>query len=337
VILNSKKVLWIDYIRAFATILVILLHTTAPYLYKLNEINLSSWLIADYIDSFTRVSVPLFFMISGFLFFGDKKPKAKNYIKIYLSITFYSLISLIYMYIYQDISIYKYLKNIPFNPIFYHLWFFYTIFIIYIIANFIQIRAINTKHISILLFTIFIILNPTLSDITNLLIGVKLISSFQIDGEIIFYLLYAIFGAILGNIEFKNRFIHNITPLIYIISSIAIGYITSIISLDIGEFNSIFYKYNSIFVAIGAISIFISIKIHYKKLYILDKPIKIIAAYSLPIYGVHAIVLDYIYKNGYRDFNNPSIDIISTFTITIIITLIISMIIKKLDRYNFVS
>ncbi|MFX4994063.1 acyltransferase family protein, partial [Acinetobacter baumannii] len=75
-----------------ACCMVILLHTAAEYVLKSNN---TDWLIANVVDSFTRVCVPLFFMISGYLFFSNKTVKIKNFIKILTALTFYSFIAFI--------------------------------------------------------------------------------------------------------------------------------------------------------------------------------------------------------------------------------------------------
>ena len=72
--MNAQREIWLDFLRAIACILVVLLHTSAPYLYKIQTIPMRSWHVGNYVDSFTRISVPLFFMISGYLFFGEKRP-----------------------------------------------------------------------------------------------------------------------------------------------------------------------------------------------------------------------------------------------------------------------
>ena len=64
-----NKILWLDYVRAIACCMVVLLHTAAEYVLKSEGVN---WNFANLVDSFTRVCVPLFFMISGYLFFRKK-------------------------------------------------------------------------------------------------------------------------------------------------------------------------------------------------------------------------------------------------------------------------
>ena len=57
----------INYIRAIATIAVIFLHVSSDVLYEFKSIPIRVWWIGNIYDSLVRVSVPLFFMISGAL------------------------------------------------------------------------------------------------------------------------------------------------------------------------------------------------------------------------------------------------------------------------------
>lgn len=329
---------WLDYLRAIAAMLVVLLHTAAPYLYKYNNIDLSSWNVGNYVDSFTRISVPLFFMISGFLFFREKSPKLKHFIRIIAALFFYSALCLLYIKFYRGGSISDLAKDILFKPVFYHLWFFYTITLIYLLAIFFTIRQVKLSHALILFFITFVVLNPQLAKLTNFL-DYTYVSRLRLDGNLLYFLLYAVFGAILGNtIEIKNIYRWaNIAPIIYVITSLLIGYGTYVLSVDANRFVSTMYSYNGVLVSLGAISVFIFIRAYHEKLSPLSAPLNIISQNSLAIYGVHALILDYIARSGYRNYNNPLADILLVFSVTLILSLVIGVIIKRFDKKNLVT
>ncbi|EPF6161045.1 acyltransferase family protein, partial [Citrobacter sedlakii] len=94
----SKRIIWIDNIRAIGCVLVILLHVSAYHLYKVKETSSFDWLFSDIVDSFTRVCVPLFFMISGFIFMKNKEVKFKNIFKLIANLILYSIISYVYLF-----------------------------------------------------------------------------------------------------------------------------------------------------------------------------------------------------------------------------------------------
>lgn len=334
----GNRYTWLDYIRAIAALLVVLLHTAAPYLYEMENISLSTWNVGNYVDSFTRISVPLFFMISGFIFFREKSPRLKHFIRIFSALLFYSVISLIYIKFYRGSSISGLTKDILIKPVFYHLWFFYAIVLLYVMAMFITIRNVTYAHALGLFAILFIALNPRLKDIT-IFYGFSFSSYLQIEGNIIYYFLYAIFGAMLGITDkIKNPLLINCAPLaVYIVTSLCIGYGTYVASVSANKFCSPLYNNNGILVALGAVSIFLYIKDNHEKLSILNTPLTIISKNSLAIYGVHALILDAIYSSGYRDYSNPLVDIPLVFSVALMSSLIIGIIIKRFDKKNLVT
>lgn len=60
--MNRKKFAYLDYLRVFSMICVIIMHVSASALSK--EIN-TTWQILNIFTSFSFIAVPLFFMISG--------------------------------------------------------------------------------------------------------------------------------------------------------------------------------------------------------------------------------------------------------------------------------
>lgn len=70
----TNKIGWIDNLRAVACIMVVMIHATTYSLTSGSSVGEFSWDIANLLNSASRVGVPLFFMISGYLFFGEKVP-----------------------------------------------------------------------------------------------------------------------------------------------------------------------------------------------------------------------------------------------------------------------
>jgi len=58
---------WVDLIRVVAIYLVVVVHVSGQLTNIWGEIPNSQWLIADIYGGIARISVPLFFMISGYL------------------------------------------------------------------------------------------------------------------------------------------------------------------------------------------------------------------------------------------------------------------------------
>lgn len=65
----QPKIYWIDNLRGIACLMVVMIHTTTWYVINAHSVSPITWDIANVLNSASRVSVPLFFMISGYLFF----------------------------------------------------------------------------------------------------------------------------------------------------------------------------------------------------------------------------------------------------------------------------
>ena len=68
----QEKIHWITHLRGIACLMVVMIHSTTWYITHPHAISLLEWDLANILNSASRVSVPLFFMISGYLFFGQR-------------------------------------------------------------------------------------------------------------------------------------------------------------------------------------------------------------------------------------------------------------------------
>ena len=98
----QSKINWIDNLRGIACLMVVMIHTTTWYVTNAHSISPVNWDVANILNSASRVSVPLFFMISGFLFFGERSAQPRHFIRIVSCLLFYSAISLLYMVFLRD-------------------------------------------------------------------------------------------------------------------------------------------------------------------------------------------------------------------------------------------
>lgn len=74
---SPKRDFSLNLARAYAIVLVIIIHTTGPYLIK-EKASSSVWGLCCIFDSFSRCSVPIFLMISGLLLLsGESMPVGK--------------------------------------------------------------------------------------------------------------------------------------------------------------------------------------------------------------------------------------------------------------------
>ena len=155
-----SKINWIDNLRGIACLMVVMIHTTTWYVTNAHSISPVNWDIANILNSASRVSVPLFFMISGFLFFGERSAQPRHFIRIAACLGFYSAVALIYITLFTSISPGLSLKYLLQKPVFYHLWFFFAIIVIYLVSPLIQVKNVSEKMLLALMVVIGIIANP---------------------------------------------------------------------------------------------------------------------------------------------------------------------------------
>ena len=62
-----QRAAYLDFLRCFAIFSVLLLHTLVPVVTNTGVYGAPSWKLCVALDALTRVGVPLFFMLSGYL------------------------------------------------------------------------------------------------------------------------------------------------------------------------------------------------------------------------------------------------------------------------------
>ncbi|EPF6160739.1 acyltransferase family protein, partial [Citrobacter sedlakii] len=175
--------------------------------------------------------------------------------------------------------------------------------------------------------------NGKTSSFTSLFFGVGYYGSFVTNDDLPFYLIYAGLGAILGDAKI-NATKRNYLVVVYIFISLVTAYLTYLISTKNGKFTESFFTYSSVLVMWASAVLFIYIKD-------IDRPVfgpitNTIAGATLPIYGLHPLVLEYLITNNFRLSSAP-LDIILVSSFTFLVCLIIGIIINKLDRWRFLS
>lgn len=333
--MESARTLWIDNARAAACIMVVALHAAAPYLYKFNLISSSEWIFANIVDSFSRAGVPVFFMISGYFFLGDAAPKKKNFVRIFSALAFYSLVALAYRWsIGRDLSI-KNIISIAVTPAFYHLWFFYAIITVYLLMSVVRIREGGVWTIAVIIAAM-LVLNPSIFEITALL-GQAYEESAPgfLDGNIIYYLGYALIGGCFRQINERPRlpYLGLFLISLYFVTSVGIAALTFSKSNEASSFVSTFYEYSNNLVVIQSISLFGAIH-QSRSVWPLSQ---VVSTLSLTIYGLHAFVLDARYGLGILDSDlSVFFALPAAFIIALLASAAFGLAISRVDRKKLV-
>lgn len=348
----TGKLLWADNIRFFATIGVIILHTSSSGLYLFATIPTIQWGILDVVDSAMRCCVPLFVMLSGALLLRQDKqlvPYLKNrFWRIIVPFLFWALVYCVvyiasiwtkidgekavatFVEILKDVFFYKGL----FRMQAFHFWYVYMIIglflVVPILRRWIKYATKKEMRYFLLLWAISLILLP-MAD-----------ASFKPTIDITFfsgYIGYFIVGYYLSETDFDSKLLNtkSLTVIILLLVMLTAGGTYYLTSME-GSLNQEFFKYLSPNIVLLSIAVFLCLKqLRIKNNRLLGWMV-ILNKYSFGIYLVHIIVLRILNNIGINwSFIHPLIGIPLTAGIAFISSFTIIFILNKLPLGKHIS
>lgn len=336
----KEKLIWLDNLRVISTIAVIVLHVSAPILYKYGEISDKDWIIANVYDGMVRFCVPVFFMLSGALLLSKDYELSyffkKRFWRILPPLIFWSLIYIFYDYIligeksFTPIEFIKMIIRNLFNGSQFHLWFVYTLLGLYLLIPILRKWIKNSNNNDIVYFIIiwFITIIYSLPYFKMYLPKIPLTN---FTG----YVGYMILGYYLSNLTIKNKYI----PIIFTLIGITITIFgTYYLTVRNNEFSGYFYGYLTPNVILSSVGIFLLFKKYRIENSIMKKIISFLSDESFGIYLVHILILTLLNNIGINwTFTNPIISIPITALICIILSSLIIYLIRKIKYGKYIS
>lgn len=329
----ASKISWIDNLRGIACLMVVMIHTTSGYITDAQSISLLNWNIANVLNSASRVSVPLFFMISGYLFFGERSAQPRHFLRIALCLLFYSTVGLLYITLFTSINSELSLRNVLQKPVFYHLWFFFAIVVIYLVSPLIQVKNVSGKMLLALMVVLGILANPNTVPLKAG--GVEWLPvNLYIAGDTFYYVLYGLLGRAIGTMDTDKKYLSWICGALFVIAVVIISRGTLYELQWRGDFADTWYVYCGPMVFICAVSLLTLVK---NRLNTRPLPgLGLISRHSLGIYGFHALVIHALRAQDV-ELPWPVPDIVWVFSVTVVISLLLSMALQRVDTRRFVS
>ena len=339
--MEQQRKEYLDVLRALATIGVIIIHVSSNNWF--GYIGSFNWMIFTVYEGITRVSVPIFFMISGSLLLSKTYTIKKLYLNKILKLVFFLLVwSLVYkiMNLPEGTNILQRLfialEEIINGNTQTHLWFIYAITGLYIITPALSV-FVNNCNRNILLYTIIIcfILGSfcdftsqfqSLSFFTNNLNKIK-------SGYAIGYIGYYLLGYYLDKLEFNDvkKYILYILGIVSTILTIGLV-IRDCITYQ--NFVERFWSYSMPFIVLSSCAWFIFIKNISSKLNrVILNILADISAKSLGIYAVHFLFIILFWQHGFTTFLFNGI--ISVPVISMVVfacSYIVSTIVRKIPK-----
>jgi len=341
----------IDIIRISAIILVIVLHTIILATNKSNLFVLRLDYFLEPFKAFSRVSVPIFFMISGFLLLGKKQSTKLNFKRIYkrllIPFVFFTLLNSVYSLIFiHNMDYYKSILNQFVKISEYlgsHLWFLLVLSFLYLFNPFLQQIFSNydknrsykkIKWITAIAF-LYTLLTGVIIYPLNQKFGLSF-NNFTIWPSYLFFYLY---GGLLRKevLVIKNLKVSALIIIIGLLSIISFDYIS--ISFKLRGIDFLFSDYSVnylsipvILTSIGFINFILSYQFNFNKSK--KEIIKIISNYTFGVYLVHIYLLEIINIVFIKQGIAHSINIYFKTIIYLILTIFLSYLLVYIIKRN---
>jgi len=327
----QKKIQYLDSLRIFATLCVILLHCINPYFTNVALFSTKTWWVCNLLNSVTRTGVPLFFMISGFLLLTDEKTLnfadfyKRRLKKIIVPFFVWDVIYYVINRTSAGLSVFSldFFKELFVSGSEYHLWFVYTLTGIYLFLPFMK-RILDGCTLKqslwlLVLVTFASTLRPFFNTVTPFYVYL-----FEpiMDGYFGFFIL----GYVLGKYDIPAK----VRTLVYAggVAGFVLGVCGNYALSSPDSLNLFFnggYQINHFLCAAAVFVIFR----HFKKI---QNPalVKVISSFSsltFEIYLIHVLVLTKLYEH--LALFSPSAEIVVFFFLTLVISTAAAFVISK--------
>lgn len=337
--IDNNRIVWVDLIKTLAIIMVILLHSIAPSFYKYSSIPFSkSFILSNLIDSFCRVAVPLFILISGFLALKGNVPIEKLWSKIKRLLIPLIFWSILYKYwiLYNNnetFNIFSVLESILRKPAIYHLGFTYYMLGVYLLLPILSL-IVNEMLKNTKFACYFLILWFAINSI-NYYYVFLIINWIEIN-NFLNYSGYAVLGAYLIRKNIGLKLPRYYWLILFLLGSSVTFIITWILNINSGNADETAYWYLSPNVVIAAIGMFLALQnINTPAQY--NKLLSCISDNCFLIFFIHVWILDRLQYLISNFFSNdimiyPVVDSLILSIATFIISLLISMIMRLIPH-----
>lgn len=308
---SSQRVIYLDFLRVFATFSVIILHTAAQNWQEV-DVHSFEWNCFNTWDSIVRWTIPVFVMISGALFLNPeremsiKKLYGKNILRIITAFLFWSAVYTLRVW-YSNPQVQRIDLFTTFMQGHYHMWFLFMIVGLYIITP--AVRRITSdekvmKYFLVISF-IFTIAVSSIETLAGALLTIYPENHWSVINDaftsdinamsVTFpygYVFYFVLGYYLSKHDFSKRD----RKIIYMLGVAGFALtilLTDFISVKLGKPTGTFYDNNSLNVFLESVVIFVFFK--YRKLPASGKTVQFITMlsnWSFGVYLIHALILE---------------------------------------------
>lgn len=303
----------------------------------MNDTSYKYWDFLNVIESFTRMSVPLFIMITGYLLIREGEGfsmSMRRARRLAITLIFWSAI----YYTYRTFgnmtltSVIDFIGMLTRNQIFYHLWYLYAAIGFVIIIPVLSGFFYSYKKSEVIAFSL-IWLMALFFGLINIQFNLGFNINWTFQTQLFSGLsVYLLLGRLLKEYKCTNRVIMIIAAILLIISVLTTAYITKLISPYGGPVNQLFYDNSSLFICISAISFMFLCMNARASNKILKNVVAVASPCTLGIYLIHPLLID-LFRIHILDANNihPTAFVVTTMSILIFsLSFIIVFVLRKI-------
>lgn len=327
----SKRAAWADLCRVVAMFGVVLIHSCGATFYQYGKVPIGDWLAANFLDSMSRCSVPLFVMISGAMLLkrGGQIYTLVNLVQRINKVLFPLLTwsALFLLYVSHNSGAQVDWWSVTRQPAMYHLWFVYMIIGIYMMLPICQAifnTILEREDLKKYLFMLWVIITCIpLYQPLPLLSVIQLSNFFGYGG-------YFLIGALIASSS-KDRISTLMWFLIFVISVLVTFALTWIFSERASAPVETAYQYFSPNVLVSTVAAFILI-MRTKVSGRVANNLKWISDRSFLIYFVHILALEVVRYSNFISVINRYTPMLVTILIISIATFIVSLVVAAFIR-----
>lgn len=338
---DSTHYYWIDLVRVVAVFQVVLIHLSYVIFFKESPLT-SNWVAANFYDSFSRMGVPLFFMVSGYLLLGKSETLVdffrKRFMKVGIPTLFWSA-----AYLYWSVDAYR---NGTMNPlgialsmfkamylgkVEIHLWFLYILIGIYLVVPILRVFISAASQRDLTYFIAIWFIGSTLLGLAQRIFGQP---SALVIPVVTGYVGYFIMGYLLADVNLQ-RWGRWLTVIGILVALIATFIGTNWLSLQSGPIDGYLYDYFSPPTVLASICGYLLLKDLGQNLGKAGKFMRTLAATSFGIFLIHIFVVELLRRGvlGFRLYSwiAPSVYMIPiTGSVVFILSAIIVFVGQKI-------
>lgn len=291
------KIASINILKIIASMMVVTIHVSAINFPKLGS---EQWVDSNIYNSFSRVCVPLFFMISGYFLVSRESDISafyrKRLPKIAIPLVFWSAFFYVFNHLYFGAELYSPLQMLI-KPASTHLWFLYAMLGMYLVCPLISKIYINSGYSERMIFMAFWFFSssllPTINSYFGMTINAGLFQLTSIYGYIGFFFV----GAWIKDNQRDISVFSKVALLsIYVLGSLCTMMFTEISSISSGKPNMLFYSYLSPFVIMSSVAAFYFFATFNTRSKAVDWVGELFSRFSLGVYCVHTAFIGIIAK-----------------------------------------